>query len=463
MINILHGLSREHLVNVGNKNSIHRMAFYSWKKLQKSAALEGIDLQVLSGFRSFEDQLKIWNNKAKGKRPVLSIDSLALDVSSMPAEELMWNILNWSALPGLSRHHWGTDLDVYDANAGVKPKDIQLVPAEYAPGGPFARLGKWLQQNLNTSRGEGFFRPYDKYLGGVQVEPWHISWGPLSEMYQQEINKEAYLEILANSKIELYSAIWTNVHSIIERYTKDVCFWKKTGPFLLEQNSNGWGSKTYGRSVNNIPLEVYEPEDKIKLLVMACIHGNESETTFVLSKAIRSMQAQGQSLKNTAVILCANPDGMMQSTRANAAGVDLNRNFPCENWTSEAVYSRPSLDEVRSLSHSTGFRPQSEPEVDALIQWIQTKQPTSILTLHGPLACVDDPETTLLARTISSYTDLPLVDGVGYETPGSMGTWCKENNIPIVTWEFPRESGEELAQRYTLLLQDILTGQLPKI
>src|SRR5256885_6592592 len=90
-------------------------------------------------------------------------------------------------------------------------------------------------------------------------------------------------------------------------------------------------SSTYGTSLEGIPLTVYVPDiASTKLVVLASIHGDEAETTIVVSEALRCIP-QGE-LK-AAVILCGNPDGMLRGTRGNARGVDLNRNFPTSSWS----------------------------------------------------------------------------------------------------------------------------------
>jgi hypothetical protein len=80
-----------------------------------------------------------------------------------PAERVA-AILWWSALPGTSRHHWGTDFDVLDAAAMPAGYKLQVIPAEYLEGGPFHRLTTWLDAHMGAF---GFFRPYTTDRGGV--------------------------------------------------------------------------------------------------------------------------------------------------------------------------------------------------------------------------------------------------------------------------------------------------------
>ncbi|MCB9651596.1 MAG: M15 family metallopeptidase [Deltaproteobacteria bacterium] len=75
-------------------------------------------------------------------------------------------ILNWSALPGGSRHHWGTEMDVVDLAAVPPDYRVRLLPDEVAPGGPFHPLHQWLDENLERF---GFFRPYARLQGGMYI------------------------------------------------------------------------------------------------------------------------------------------------------------------------------------------------------------------------------------------------------------------------------------------------------
>ena len=70
-----------------------------------------------------------------------------------------------------------------------------------------------------------------------------------------------------------------------------------------------------------------------------------------------------------------------------------------------------------------------------------------------------DPDQTFLGAFLSESMDLERVTDIGYPTPGSMGSWCAEQNIPIVTLELPRISGEEQIQLYAPILADVLLGE----
>ncbi|NNE93927.1 MAG: murein tripeptide amidase MpaA, partial [Verrucomicrobiales bacterium] len=166
--------------------------------------------------------------------------------------------------------------------------------------------------------------------------------------------------------------------------------------------------------------------------------------------------------ESCAVVPCLNPDGVTLGTRGNANGVDLNRNFPTEDWQAEPVkYRWHVVEPEMTIPILTGDAPGSEPETQVLIELVEKLQPDLVIALHGPLACIDDPEKSPEARWIAEETGLPVVGDVGYPTPGSFGTWCAERDLPVITWEFPAESVEQISQSQVPTLVKILSGEWP--
>ena len=205
----------------------------------------------------------------------------------------------------------------------------------------------------------------------------------------------------------------------------------------------------YGRSTLGASLRYIPCSGKCRLLVVAGIHGEEPETTFLLSRVLRAFEKPFESV---AFVLCANPDGVTLGTRGNANGVDLNRNFPTSNWSKEPVGSRSILEAPRDTLLSAGVAPGSEPETAALVSLIQQLAPATILSMHAPMACVDAPECTAMVDSLCESFGVPWHADIGYPTPGSLGTWCKEQKSPeCITLELPRMSLEALFDRYALL------------
>jgi hypothetical protein len=148
--------------------------------LVDDARRAGFDLRIASAWRSFERQRDIFNAKIRGERAVLDDADRPVDLSRLSEREVVHAILRFSALPGASRHHWGTDLDVFDAAtlpAGGKPA---LSQAEVCAGGVFDALHCWLDECIASGRSHGFYRPYDRDRGGVAAERWHLSYAPLA-------------------------------------------------------------------------------------------------------------------------------------------------------------------------------------------------------------------------------------------------------------------------------------------
>ena len=127
--------------------------------LQKTARESGLALCAASGFRSYRAQLAIFDAKWAAQRPVLDDQDRPLRRSDYTDEEWLTRILRFSALPGTSRHHWGTDIDVYDPSLLPNGQALKLVPSEYSEKGCFAALTAWINRQIDTDSAKGFSRP----------------------------------------------------------------------------------------------------------------------------------------------------------------------------------------------------------------------------------------------------------------------------------------------------------------
>jgi LAS superfamily LD-carboxypeptidase LdcB len=198
---------------------VHQNIVAPLASLKAAAASSGFELRVASGFRGFERQLAIWNTKAAGERVLLDDAGLVLDWASLSESELMVAILRWSALPGASRHHWGTDIDVYDAAAVASDYQVQLTPAEVADEGVFGPFHKWLDGEFSAGRGEGFFRPYNVDRGGIAPERWHLSYAPLAAFCDLSLEAEVLQQALQRREdLLLKDAILRELPRIYRHY-----------------------------------------------------------------------------------------------------------------------------------------------------------------------------------------------------------------------------------------------------
>lgn len=209
------GQTQCHLANLNDACQLHTDVIAPFRSMQKSAAKQGIDLQVASGFRSYERQLAIWNTKVSGEKPLLDGQGHLVPFDRLSDVEKIFAILRWSALPGCSRHHWGTDLDVWDAAAVSAGYQLQLVPGEYQPNGPFYKLACWLDEHAEP---HGFVRPYAEHKGGVAPEPWHLSYVAIAKQFEVQISNTFVKKILDNASLKLGGVVKDNLDEILERF-----------------------------------------------------------------------------------------------------------------------------------------------------------------------------------------------------------------------------------------------------
>ena len=160
---------------------------------------------------------------------------------------------------------------------------------------------------------------------------------------------------------------------------------------------------------------------KCKTLVIGVFHGDEPQGKFLIEKYLDEKKDS-----NLYFIPCLNPDGMGMNKRTNASGVDLNRNFPTNNWEYTAH------DEFFG-----GESPASEIETKFIIDVIDELKPKYILTLHAPFKVVNyDGDAKEIAKKISEIIKYPIEENIGYPTPGSFGTYAGiEKKIPTITLE----------------------------
>ena len=161
------------------------------------------------------------------------------------------------------------------------------------------------------------------------------------------------------------------------------------------------------------------------VIVIGCFHGDEPQGKYLIEKYLtENMQT------NLLFIPCLNEYGFEHNIRTNENGVDLNRNFPTENW-----------ELTGRNEFFGGDKPASENQTKFVIETVEKVKPKLILTLHAPYKIVNyDGDAEEYAERISGITGYPAEASIGYPTPGSFGTWAGiERKIPTITLELDEE------------------------
>ncbi len=216
----LTGRSRGHLRELSDPPcALHREAVSAFLTLRAAAAADGIDLVAFSTFRDFDRQLGIWNGKFRGERPLQDRQGRPLDITALAPAQRVEAILWWSALPGASRHHWGTDFDVVDAAAKPPGYKLQVVPEEYLGDGLFHKLTTWLDAHMHEY---GFYRPYATDRGGVAPEPWHLSYAPVAEQALRQFRLEGLRDVLTAAQIDGRDEVLEALERNFVRYVVNV-------------------------------------------------------------------------------------------------------------------------------------------------------------------------------------------------------------------------------------------------
>jgi LAS superfamily LD-carboxypeptidase LdcB len=143
---------------------LRRDTYAAFLRMREHAERDGIILQIRSATRNFNAQKKIWEDKWSGTRRIESGENLAETTPDPTARAL--KILRYSSMPGSSRHHWGTDID------------INNFENDWFTSGEGLKLYNWMKANAGTY---GFCQPYTAGRPhGYLEERWHWSYMPVS-------------------------------------------------------------------------------------------------------------------------------------------------------------------------------------------------------------------------------------------------------------------------------------------
>ena len=216
----LTGRSRTHVTQFDSPRfAAQREVGLAFLAMREDAKKAGIDLLPFSTFRDFRTQLRIWNGKFSGKKPLYDINGIPRLQENLDDNQIIDFILNWSALPGGSRHQWGTEIDVVDGAAMPTGYEPKLLPEETIEGGIFHPLHLWLEENIARY---GFFRPYKFFKGGMYPEPWHLSYAPLSTKALKQVSPKLLRDAVIDAEISGKALVLKRIPEIYERHILNI-------------------------------------------------------------------------------------------------------------------------------------------------------------------------------------------------------------------------------------------------
>lgn len=166
------------------------------------------------------------------------------------------------------------------------------------------------------------------------------------------------------------------------------------------------------------------------VLILGGVHGNEPEGIIAAHGLLKLFYQTFTHQLRVTVVPEFNFDGVMTQSRLNSRGVDLNRNLPTKDWTKNATEKK----------YYPGTEPNSEPENQALVSWLEKNKPHLVISLHSwfPLLNING-NCRAEAEVISKITGYEIKEDIGYPTPGCLGTYCGlERDIPTLTYEIER-------------------------
>lgn len=187
----------------------------------------------------------------------------------------------------------------------------------------------------------------------------------------------------------------------------------------------------FGITRDGLPIMAYKfGSDGPKALILGGVHGNEPEGVVATHGLMKSFLEKFDLKMQITLVPAFNLDGVIKCQRGNSLGIDLNRNLPTKDWTSE----------VAKPEYNPGPEACSEPENKALVKWLDENKPHIIYSMHSwkPLLNVNGdihPE----AQVIQKATGYEIHEDIGYPTPGCLGTYTGlEGNTPTLTYEIQR-------------------------
>lgn len=190
----------------GEGFNLRQEAAEAFDRMRTAALKEGIDIYSVSSYRNYDKQKSIWDRKFSDLKKQKKSDLDAI-----------LEIIRFSTIPGTSRHHWGTDLDIVDQNPQIQQPPDQLSANHFTPGGVYHPFYQWLKAHANSF---GFYEVYIDTLGrkGFEYEPWHWSYAELSIPMLKQYSAMNWQAMVAADDLPGHSAM---TKEFLSRYYRE--------------------------------------------------------------------------------------------------------------------------------------------------------------------------------------------------------------------------------------------------
>jgi len=204
-----------------------------------------------------------------------------------------------------------------------------------------------------------------------------------------------------------------------------------------------------GATATGLPIPAYRfgPAGSPSVLLLGGVHGDEREGVEACLGLLGRWNENFPFRLRVTIVPALNVDGVLRGQRTNARGVDLNRNMATNDWSPV----------IASERYHPGPSANSEPETQALVNWLKDNKPIFILSLHSwhPMLNVNG-ACQREAQTIAHWTGYKVDESIGYPTPGCLGTYCGlERDMPTLTYEIERGlATEEILKTHTRAIEE---------
>ena len=215
-----------------------------------------------------------------------------------------------------------------------------------------------------------------------------------------------------------------------------------------------------GSSVKGRPITAYRFGNGPSLIIyMGAMHGSEANSKRIMDEWFQELNAHPDRIpahRSVIVIPAVNPDGVAAGSRTNANGVDINRNFPANDWKSTVT-----MPGSPQQTNAGGPTPLSEPESRAVAAFIQQNHPRLVMSFHSKAAVVEANEAGDSVSIAASYAARSQYRAVPksqstpifqYDTTGAMEDWMRDKlGRPAIVVELSTNTSSEFTRNRNAL------------